>query len=113
MFLLVLILLQTASMIEVEGEARQYWPRWRGPSGQGVVEGKGYPDVWSDTENVRWKVVVPGRGNSSPIVWKDRIFLTTATDGMRRAVLCFRRDDGKLLWEAAAPPPESDRKSVV
>lgn len=109
-FLLVLAVLansQSVRMIEAEGEARKYWPQWRGPSGQGVVEGSGFPDSWSDKENVRWKVLVPGRGNSSPIVWKDRIFLTTAHDGERRAVLCFRRDDGKLLWEAAAPPPDS------
>src|SRR5207244_3748307 len=87
-------------------EARQYWPRWRGPSGQGIVEGKSYPDSWSETENVRWKIDVPGRGNSSPIVWKDRIFLTTAYDGTKRVLLCFRREDGKLLWEAFAPTPE-------
>jgi outer membrane protein assembly factor BamB len=98
---------QTVRMIEVEGEARKYWTRWRGPSGQGVVEGTGYPDTWSDTQNVRWKTAVPGRGNSSPIVWKDRIFLTTAYDGGRRSVLCFRREDGKLLWETAAPRPDS------
>jgi len=98
---------QTVRMIEAEGEAKKYWPQWRGPSGQGVVEGSGFPDSWSDKENVRWKVEVPGRGNSSPIVWKDRIFLTTAYDGERRAILCFRRGDGKLLWEAPAPPPDS------
>src|SRR5712692_924729 len=98
---------QTVRMIEASGEARKYWPQWRGPSGQGLVEGKGYPDTWSDTENVRWKVKVPGRGHSSPTVWKGRIFLTTAYDGARRVVLCFNRDDGKLLWEAAAPEPQS------
>lgn len=92
-------------MIEVEGEGRKYWPRWRGPSGQGLAEGAGYPDKWSDTENVLWKVPVPGRGNSSPIVWKDRIFLTTAHGGTRRTILCFNRADGKLLWETAAPQP--------
>ncbi len=97
---------QTARMIEVEGEARKYWSSWRGPSGQGIVEGRGYPDTWSDTENVRWKVKVPGRGNSSPTVWKDRIFLTTSRDDGRRVVLCFQRDDGKLLWEAVAPQPQ-------
>ncbi len=98
---------QTVRMVEAEGEARKYWPQWRGPSGQGVVEGSGYPDSWSDKENVRWKVETPGRGNSSPIVWGDRIFLTAAYDGERRAVLCFRREDGKLLWETAAPAPAS------
>lgn len=98
---------QTVRMLEAEGEARKYWPQWRGPSGQGLVEGTGFPDSWSDKENIRWKVEVPGRGNSSPIVWKDRIFVTTAHAGERRTILCFRRDDGKLLWEAAAPPPDS------
>jgi len=98
---------QTVRMIEVEGEGRKYWPQWRGPSGQGLVEGKGYPDAWSGTENVQWKVAIPGRGHSSPAIWKDRIFLTTAYDGTRRAVLCFNRGDGKLLWEAAAPEPQA------
>jgi outer membrane protein assembly factor BamB len=96
-----------AHIIEVEGEARKYWSQWRGPSGQGLVEGNSFPDTWSDTENVLWKVKVPGRGHSSPIVWGDRLFLTTAYDGARRVVLCFNRADGKLLWEAAAPEPES------
>jgi outer membrane protein assembly factor BamB len=52
-------------------------------------------------------VEVPGRGHSSPIVWGDHIFVTTAHDGERRAVLCYRRSDGKLLWEAPAPAPQS------
>lgn len=51
------------------------------------------------------KVATPGRGNSSPTVWKDRIFLTTAYDGARRVALCFNRDNGKLLWESPAPEP--------
>ncbi len=92
------------SMIVPGGEAMKYWSRWRGPSGQGVVEGAGYPDSWSDKEHVVWSTEVPGRGHSSPIVWGDRIFLTSATeDGTARWVLCFRRSDGKLLWQASAP----------
>jgi outer membrane protein assembly factor BamB len=91
-------------MITVEGEGAQYWSRWRGPSGQGLVAGSGYPDTWSSTQNVAWKKPVPGRGNSSPIVWNDRVFLTTAYDGGRRlSVLAFRRADGSLLWETFAP----------
>jgi len=91
-------------MIIVEGEGADYWPRWRGPSGQGYVKGSGYPDTWSDTENVLWKVSVPGNGNSSPIVWADRIFLTTAYDGGRRiSLLSFRRSDGEPLWETFVP----------
>lgn len=91
-------------LIEAEGEGAKYWPRWRGPSGQGVVRGGGYPDRWSATDNIAWKRQVPGRGNSSPIVWGDRIFLTTAyDDGARLSLLCFRRTDGALLWELPAP----------
>lgn len=91
-------------MIAVEGEGAAYWPRWRGPSGQGYVEGSGYPEVWSETENVLWRVPVPGRGNSSPIIWGDRIFLTTAYEGGRRlSILAFRRTNGERLWETTVP----------
>jgi outer membrane protein assembly factor BamB len=91
-------------MISVEGEGAKYWTRWRGPSGQGLVTGSGYPDKWSSTANVKWKTPVPGSGNSSPIVWRDRIFLTTAYDGGKRlSLIAFRRTDGSQLWEAFAP----------
>jgi outer membrane protein assembly factor BamB len=91
-------------MVGDTGDGAKYWPRWRGPSGQGVVAGTGYPDSWSGTENVKWKVPVPGSGNSSPIVWGDRIFLTTGYDGGRRlSVVAYRRTDGMKLWETFAP----------
>jgi outer membrane protein assembly factor BamB len=91
-------------MITVDGEGARYWSRWRGPSGQGLVTGTTYPDKWSATENVLWKKPVPGNGNSSPIVWGDRIFVTTAqSGGTKLSLLAYRRSDGTLLWEAAAP----------
>ena len=91
------------AMIAVEGEGDQYWPRWRGPSGQGLVVGDHYPDTWSASENVLWKTPIPGSGNSSPIVWGDRIFLTTAYEGGKRlSVLAFRRSDGSRLWQSFA-----------
>jgi outer membrane protein assembly factor BamB len=94
----------TVGMVRPDGAGERYWPRWRGPSGQGVVEDTGYPDTWSDTVNVRWKTAVPGSGHSSPIVWDDRIFLTTSQNGGRRvSILSFRRSDGELLWETDAP----------
>ena len=97
-------------MVPPEGDGARYWPRWRGPSGQGVVEGTGYPDRWSDSENVLWKRPVPGRGHSSPIVWGDRIFLTTSRDrGRRVSILSFRRSDGMLLWQADAPNGRAER----
>ena len=91
-------------MVAVEGEGAKYWSRWRGPSGQGLAIGTGYPTTWSATENVKWKVAVPGAGNSSPIVWGDRIYLTTAYNrGAKLSVLAFRRSDGARLWEAFVP----------
>ena len=92
-------------MIAVEGEGAGYWPRWRGPSGQGLVGDPGYPDRWSATDNVVWRAPVPGSGNSSPIVWDDHIFLTTGRDAGRRLfVLAYRRSDGALLWETEVAP---------
>src|ERR1041384_6098851 len=96
-------------MVADEGEGAKYWPRWRGPSGQGVGTGTGYVDTWSPRKNVVGKTAVPGRGNSSPIVWGDRIFLTTAYEGGRRvSLLAYSRSDGRLLWETAAPTGRTD-----
>src|SRR5439155_12920867 len=98
------------------------WPSWRGPTGLGVSEEKGLPVKWSPTENVRWKVALPAAGNSTPIIWGDRVFITQASDlkqwppkvpanyaggasagghaiAEKRSVMCFRKADGKLLWQ--------------
>ena len=92
------------SMIEVEGEGAKYWTRWRGPSGQGIVRSGNYTDKWSPTERVKWKVPVPGRGHSSPIIWGDQIFLTTEHDGgARLSMLAFDRSTGKQLWQTFVP----------
>jgi outer membrane protein assembly factor BamB len=53
------------------------WPGWRGPAGSGVASGKP-PVEFGETQNVRWKVALPGKGNSSPIVWGDKVFVTSA-----------------------------------
>ncbi len=91
-------------ILVAEGEGQNYWPNWRGPSGQGLVDGADYPDTWSDTENVLWKASVPGIGHSSPIIWGNQIFLTTSYgDGTRMTLLSFDRAGGELLWETAVP----------
>ena len=90
-------------MLEVVGEGAKYWPRWRGPSGQGQVAAGPYTEKWAPATHV-WKTAVPGRGNSSPIVWGDRIFLTTGYgNGERLSLLAFSRTDGKQLWETFIP----------
>ena len=101
--------LDGVKMVRPDAEGERYWPRWRGPSGQGVVTDTGYPDTWTETTNVLWKTEVPGRGHSSPIVWDDRIFLTTSRNrGRQVSILSFRRSDGQLLWEADAPAGQAE-----
>ena len=100
----------SVSMVAVEGEGASYWPRWRGPSGQGIVTGAGYPDRWSATDNVVWRTAVEGRGNSSPIVWEDRIFLTAGRNrGRELYILAYDRSDGSLLWETDVAPGSPER----
>jgi len=80
------------------------WPQWRGADGQGISRENGLPDRWSDTENVRWKTPIPGRGHSSPIVWGDRIFLTTAVEGdvVPGARAVVHLDEGKEFLHPAS-----------
>lgn len=80
-------------------QAETRWPRWRGPRGDGHSAETALPATWNDGD-VAWKVSLPGVGESSPIIWLDRIFLTTAEDGGRlRSVVCLDRHDGKLVWK--------------
>jgi len=101
------------------------WPQFRGPGGRGVATNATLPENWSATENVAWKAEIPGHGWSSPIVWGDRVFLTTAVSsgeteppkkglyfgGERRdaprpehawKVLCIDLASGKVRWERVA-----------
>ena len=74
------------------------WPAWRGPENNGIIA-EAAPLTWSRTDNVRWKVALPEAGNSTPIVSGEHVFLTQALGGgKRRALIAFRRTDGKQLW---------------
>lgn len=86
------------------------WPSWRGPTQDGRGDGAKYPTAWSDAENVKWKAKLPGAGNSSPVVWKDRVFLTASAgrEHGKLIVACYDRDSGKQAWESsffASPAP--------
>lgn len=75
------------------------WPAWRGPTGLGVSDETGMPVEWGPDKNVTWKVPLPDKGNSTPIVWGDRIFLTQATEkGAERWLMCLSRADGSVMW---------------
>ncbi len=85
------------------------WPNWRGPEGNGVSLDKNLPLKWSNKENVRWRVELPGPGNSSPIVWGDRVFVAQAVEKEnRRTLMCFDRANGKLLWQSGITYTESE-----
>jgi outer membrane protein assembly factor BamB len=76
------------------------WSGWRGPRRDGTSLESGFPLRWSATENVLWKVSLPGKGHSSPVVWGDRIFVTTCIEESGdRKLLCLDRKDGRTLWE--------------
>lgn len=76
------------------------WPQWRGPTGDGRCTESGLPTKWSATEGVLWKAPLPGPGNSTPVVWGDRVFVTqSAEEAGLRLLFCFDRKDGRLLWK--------------
>jgi outer membrane protein assembly factor BamB len=111
--------------------AAENWPQWRGPGSQGISGETRVPLEWTPGKNIAWKVEVPGRGHSAPVVWNDRIFLTTAIEGEEvpgakavphidsgkpflhpdsvganrkhtYKVLAYDGNSGKLLWEQTA-----------
>ncbi len=84
------------------------WPAWRGPEGTGVTRETNLPLKWSVTENVKWMIDLPAPGNSTPIIWGDRIFLTQAV-GPRRTLMCLDRKDGKVLWQEGPTWNEAER----
>jgi len=107
------------------------WPQWRGPDGSGISTEKNLPTEWSPTKNVKWKTPIEGRSHSSPIVWDNKIFVTTAVEGPEVPgakaakhlldnkdfvhpdsvganhkhtfkVVALNRDNGKVLWDVVA-----------
>ena len=122
------LILSLVTGIVIAADAPDAWPRWRGPEFNGVARGDA-PLTWSDKDHIAWKVQVAGKGHSSPVIWGDRLFLTTAVptgnapaadaapaSGRRGGygggggpqmeqkllVLAFDRKTGKQLWEKTA-----------
>ena len=102
------------------------WPAWRGPTGNGVSTEKDIPAEWSRQKNLAWRVELPGPGGATPVIWNDRIFVTS-TDGEDLVLICLNTA-GKQLWRrtvgrgdkivrgdegnAASPSPATDGKHV-
>jgi len=75
---LVLLLIQAVEAANSPSDGKQFWPQWRGPLATGVAPLADPPIEWSETKNVKWKVKLPGLGDSTPIVWGNRVFILTA-----------------------------------
>ncbi len=120
-FCLALLLPALFSMPLTAGE--NPWASFRGPAGQGVDPSAKPPLQWSQTNNIAWKIAIPGPGASSPIVWGDRVYLTcysgffvpgksgSSQENLKRHLLAYNLKDGSTLWDAAvtAKLPEEDK----
>lgn len=87
------------------------WPEFRGPTGQGISGATNIPIHWSATNNVVWKIVIPGEGWSSPVLASGRLYLTTATTASGAGqpslrALCVNAGDGRILWDVEVLQPE-------
>jgi outer membrane protein assembly factor BamB len=87
------------------------WPRFRGPTGQGISGEKDVPLEWDEGTNVAWRTPIPGEGWSSPVVWGDRVFVTSASDGGATChVICVDAKTGKIVWDTPVMKQETKRK---
>jgi outer membrane protein assembly factor BamB len=103
--ILLVVLLMPALLVR----AGENWPQFRGPDGTGHSDARGLPLEWSETQNVVWKTAIHDRGWSSPVIYGNQIWLTSASkDGRELFVLCIDRDSGKIvrdwkLFDVAQP----------
>jgi len=92
----------------VVGSLRAEWPQFRGPTGQGISPAQGLPLKWSEEKHIVWKVAIPGKGWSSPVVAADQVWLTTALDdGKSLRAIGIHRVTGKVLHDVEVFAPKS------
>ena len=92
---IVIFILVSITIVNVSNA--ENWHQWRGANNDGISNETDVPIEWSQTENVRWRLPLPGEGASTPVVWKDKIFLTTADEN--NLVLMCINTDGEELWK--------------
>ncbi len=97
-WLLLAVLIGSASALSA-----QEWTRFRGPNGSGISEAQNVPVTWTE-KDYRWVIDLPGKGISSPVFWKDRLFITSADESkLERYLLCHDASTGKLNWSKPFP----------
>ncbi len=88
--------------------AADNWPSWRGPDNTGISRETGLPAAWSASKNLAWKLPLPGKGGSTPVIWGEHLFLTSAEN--KNLVLLAANTSGKVLWKRDLGP--ADRLAV-
>ena len=100
-----LVILALAVFACETGQAEN-WGHWRGDGGNSVSTDATPPTSWGPTQNIQWKTLIPGRGSSSPVVWNERVFVTSAVPTSNSAyeftVFCFDRKTGQQQWKKVA-----------
>ena len=87
-------------ILNAVAHAAETWPQFRGPTGDGDASSAKLPLNWSESTNVKWKTAIHGKAWSSPVVWGDRIWMTTATeDGKKMSAVCVDRNTGKIVQD--------------
>ncbi len=108
------LLVSAALLLSLTARGEENWPQFRGPTAQGVSDAKDLPLTWSETEHVKWKTPIPGKAWSSPVVFGNQVWLTTATeDGRELSAVALDRASGKILHElklfSVAEPQYADK----
>jgi outer membrane protein assembly factor BamB len=95
-----IVVLALALAFPTPGTADENWPRFRGPSADGHADGRGLPLTWAEDKNVVWKTAIHDKGWSSPVIWGDQVWMTTArADGKELFAVCVNRDTGKIVHD--------------
>ena len=100
-----ILMLLVAFVILTNTVSAENWNQWRGPFLNGSTSEKELPNTWSKTENVLWVVKTPGPGQSTPIIWEDRVFITAIEEESENmSAICLNRADGQELWRYEVGP---------
>ncbi len=103
-----LIPIAAFSLVTISIAQAADWPSWRGPHNDGICDETKLPTKWSATDNLAWSSPLPAPGNSTPIVWAQQVFITQASEGGKRELLCFDRATGQQLWAAGTTYTEPE-----
>ncbi len=101
----------TLAVLATTAVQAENWPNWRGPNLDGSSPETGLPTTFSKEENVKWQVEMPGEGASTPVIWGDHIFITSARGKEDCVAMALDRQTGKTLWEKPFPGYGHDDRS--